>query len=250
MHSTEREKSWDIFQTFKVYEVTLEAPGTLSLSASFLLLKACEECQDGFCYIFSSAKWCMGFHLSIILIYQLVRVETLDVNIIKQSFYKNLFRKEFKSISWYIPRDGLMMREWPYTASIWDMVSCTSPLTKIYPSALEMSLGTSGHLEGLGKSLGRLWCFTQYIPHLISEVYVKQIFVNGKVFVSENAGCKMLSGWYEDLCEAFVRVPWKALHIHHSHGAGVDKAAFLKNWISFLFVLFFQCLTKELWSSL
>ena len=159
MHSTERESSWDIFQTFKVYGVTLEAMwleyypqrqnfdnfgiflGTISLSAPLLLLKACKECQDGFYYIFSSTKWCLGFHLSIILIYQLVRVETLDVNIIKQSFYKNLFRKEFKTISWYIPREGLMMREWPYTASSWasgyllvvgDVQPNTSLLSAVY----------------------------------------------------------------------------------------------------------------------
>ena len=44
-------------------------------------------------------------------------------------------------ISWYIPRDGLMMREWPYTASNRDELGCTSPLTSRYPLALEMSLG-------------------------------------------------------------------------------------------------------------
>ena len=44
-------------------------------------------------------------------------------------------------ISWYIPRDGLMMREWPYTASNRDELGCTPPLTSRFPSALEMSLG-------------------------------------------------------------------------------------------------------------
>ena len=43
--------------------------------------------------------------------------------------------------SWYIPRDGLMMREWPYTASNRDELGCTSPPTSRFPSALEMSLG-------------------------------------------------------------------------------------------------------------
>ena len=44
-------------------------------------------------------------------------------------------------ISWYIPWYGLMMREWPYTASSRDVLGCTSPPTSRFPSALEMSLG-------------------------------------------------------------------------------------------------------------
>ena len=44
-------------------------------------------------------------------------------------------------ISWYIPQYGLVMREWPYTASSRDVLGCTSPPTSRFPSALEMSLG-------------------------------------------------------------------------------------------------------------
>ena len=50
----------------------------------------------------------------------------------------------------YIRRDGLMMREWPYTALNRDALGCTRC--------------PSGHLSGLGKSLGRRECTTQYIP--------------------------------------------------------------------------------------
>ena len=64
-------------------------------------------------------------------------------------------------ISWYIPRDGLMMREWPYTASNRDELGCTSPPTSRCPS--DFALRTS---FGLGKSLGRRGCTTQYIPPL------------------------------------------------------------------------------------
>ena len=46
-----------------------------------------------------------------------------------------------------------MMREWPYTASNRDILGCTSPSTSRFPS-------------GLGKSLGRRGCTTQYIPPL------------------------------------------------------------------------------------
>ena len=57
-------------------------------------------------------------------------------------------------ISWYIPSDGLLMREWQYTAS-------RCPLGSAPPSR---------HLSGLGKSLGRRGCTTsvriQYIPPL------------------------------------------------------------------------------------
>ena len=45
-------------------------------------------------------------------------------------------------ISWHIPKDGLMIREWPYTASNQDALGCTPPPTSRFPSALEMSLGT------------------------------------------------------------------------------------------------------------
>ena len=45
-------------------------------------------------------------------------------------------------ISWHIPRDGLIIREWPYTASNQDALGCTPPPTSRFPSALEMSLGT------------------------------------------------------------------------------------------------------------
>ena len=45
-------------------------------------------------------------------------------------------------ISWHIPEDGLMIREWPYTASNQDALGCTPPPTSRFPSALEMSLGT------------------------------------------------------------------------------------------------------------
>ena len=41
-------------------------------------------------------------------------------------------------ISWYIPRYGLMMREWTYTASSRDVLGCTSPPTSRFPWALEM----------------------------------------------------------------------------------------------------------------
>ena len=41
-------------------------------------------------------------------------------------------------ISWYIPRDGLMKKEWPNTASGWDVLGYTSPPTSRFPSTLEM----------------------------------------------------------------------------------------------------------------
>ena len=43
---------------------------------------------------------------------------------------KQLSLQEY--ISWYIPRDGLMMREWPYTASSRDALGCTSLLLVVY----------------------------------------------------------------------------------------------------------------------
>ena len=59
-----------------------------------------------------------------------------------------------------------MTRECPYTASSRDILGCTSPITSRFPSAFEMSLElrprdisrASGHLSGLGKSLGRPGC--------------------------------------------------------------------------------------------
>ena len=46
-------------------------------------------------------------------------------------------------ISSYIPRNGSMMREWLYTPSTRDLLGCTSPTTKRYPEAQEMSQGRS-----------------------------------------------------------------------------------------------------------
>ena len=40
--------------------------------------------------------------------------------------------------SWYIPRDGLLIREWPNTALSWDALGCTMYI----PSDLKISLGT------------------------------------------------------------------------------------------------------------
>ena len=46
-------------------------------------------------------------------------------------------------ICWHVPKDGLMMREWSYTAPSWDVFGCTSPTTKRFPEAWEMSWGRS-----------------------------------------------------------------------------------------------------------
>ena len=54
------------------------------------------------------------------------------------------------------------MREWPYTASNRDDLGCTSPPTSRFPS-------------GLGKSLGRRGCTTQYIPPL-GSVHIQYQF--------------------------------------------------------------------------
>ena len=67
---------------------------------------------------------------------------------------------------WGCPRDGSMMREWPYLGS-----ECIKNCTYI-PSNLEISVGPwdfpqawpLGNISGLGKYLGPQGCTTQYIP--------------------------------------------------------------------------------------
>ena len=44
-------------------------------------------------------------------------------------------------IFWYIPRDGLMMREWPYTGSSRDVECIRLYITMYVPSGLVISLG-------------------------------------------------------------------------------------------------------------
>ena len=75
-------------------------------------------------------------------------------------------------ISWYIPRDGLMMREWPYTASNRDELGCTSPPTSRFPSALEMSLGLRP--RDISRASGNLLVVGDVQPNtsLLSAVYV------------------------------------------------------------------------------
>ena len=74
-------------------------------------------------------------------------------------------------ISWYIPRDGLMMREWPYTASNRDVLGCTSPPTSRFPSALEMSLGLRP--RDISRASGNLLVVGDVQPNtsLLSAVY-------------------------------------------------------------------------------
>ena len=74
-------------------------------------------------------------------------------------------------ISWYIPRDGLMMREWPYTASNRDELGCTSPPTSRFPSALEMSLGLRP--RDISRASGNLLVVGDVQPNtsLLSAVY-------------------------------------------------------------------------------
>ena len=74
-------------------------------------------------------------------------------------------------ISWYIPWDGLRMREWPYTASNWDVLGCTSPPTSRFPSALEMSLGLRP--RDISRASGNLLVVGDVQPNtsLLSAVY-------------------------------------------------------------------------------
>ena len=74
-------------------------------------------------------------------------------------------------ISWYIPWYGLMMREWPYTASSRDVLGCTSPPTSRFPSALEMSLGLRP--RDISRASGNLSVVGDVQPNtsLLSAVY-------------------------------------------------------------------------------
>ena len=74
-------------------------------------------------------------------------------------------------ISWYIPWYGLMMREWPYTASSRDILGCTSPPTSRFPSALEMSLGLRP--RDISRASGNLSVVGDVQPNtsLLSAVY-------------------------------------------------------------------------------
>ena len=71
-----------------------------------------------------------------------------------------------------IPRYGLMMREWPYTASNRDELGCTSPPTSRFPSALEMSLGLRP--RDISRASGNLLVVGDVQPNtsLLSAVYV------------------------------------------------------------------------------
>ena len=86
-------------------------------------------------------------------------------------------------ISWYIPRDGLMMREWPYTASNRDVLGCTSPPTSRFPSALEMSLGLRP--RDISRASGNLLVVGDVQPNtsLLSAVYVYNTSLLSAVYV-------------------------------------------------------------------
>ena len=92
-----------------------------------------------------------------------------------------------------------MMRDWTYTASSRDVLGCTSPPTSRFPP---------GHLSGLGTSLGRRGCTTQYIPPLgsvriQSSLAVRSLMVCSTVFNTSlhwkslpDLGEKSLSSWF------------------------------------------------------
>ena len=83
-------------------------------------------------------------------------------------------------ISWYIPWGGLMMREWPYTASSRDVLGCTSPPTSRFPSALEMSLGLRP--RDISRASGNLSVVGDVQPNtsLLSAVYRYNVSWRGK----------------------------------------------------------------------
>ena len=71
-----------------------------------------------------------------------------------------------------LPRDGFMMKEWPHTASSWEILGCTSP-----PS-LEISLRKCFGSRDFFWS-GRLRCTTQYFQTRGASVWIlSSLFTN------------------------------------------------------------------------
>ena len=81
-------------------------------------------------------------------------------------------------ISWYIPWYGLMMREWPYTASSRDILDRTSPPTSKFPLALEMSLGFRP--RDISRASGNLEVGGDVQPNTsrLEAVYVHSLIIN------------------------------------------------------------------------
>ena len=88
-------------------------------------------------------------------------------------------------ISWYIPRDGLMIREWPYTARSRDISGRTSPSTSRFPLALEKYLGRQGCTIHISKRILKVHFSTPPLRHscraLNDLLYTKLAFFTDNV---------------------------------------------------------------------